>query len=99
VNEHPEPDERGSDGGGLGADAQNETIGKVVDRKPQHERPERVLAELFFCRVVRMGAREHLGQEQEDETSDEARDGPFPCELQTLGEQVRERQREQDPGR
>jgi hypothetical protein len=58
-----------------------------------------MFADAFLGRVVRVSAGEYLGQEQEDEASDETRDRQFSRELHSLGEEIHERQGEQDPSR
>jgi hypothetical protein len=98
VDQHPEPEEPGGDSGRLHANAQNEAIGDVVDSQSQHERPERVLANTFPGRVVRVRAGEHLGQKQNHEAPDEARNSPFSSKLETLGKEIHERQGKQYSG-
>ena len=48
VDEDTQPDEPGGDRGGLRADAEDETVGEVVDREPRNERAERVLANVLL---------------------------------------------------
>ena len=70
--------------------AQNETIGKVVDREPQDERPELMLVDAFLGRVVCVSAGKRLGQKQEREPPDETQDRRFSSEFQTLGKKIYE---------
>ena len=52
MDEDTEANESGGNGGRVGTNAQNETIGKVVDREPQGERPELMLVDAFLGRVT-----------------------------------------------
>ena len=54
---------------------------------------------LFLGRVMRVGVSERLGQEQEDEPSDETRNCRRTGEFQALGEEITERQSKQNSGR
>jgi hypothetical protein len=48
VRDDTESDEPRGNFGCFGADTQHETVGKIVDRQPQDERPERALANPFL---------------------------------------------------
>ncbi len=93
------PNEARGDRGRLRADTENEAVGKIVDRKPQDKRPERMLAGTFFRRIMRMNPAKRLDQEQQSEPPDETQYCYLPATLQTLGEELHERQREQDASR
>jgi hypothetical protein len=71
MDEDTEPDKPGGNRRRFGTDAQNETVGEIVDRKTQDKQPERVFVNTFLWRVGRMRAGKRLGQEQEGESSDE----------------------------
>lgn len=97
MNQNPEPHEPGGDGPGLGAYAQNESVGDVVDGQPQDERPKSVFVDVLVGQVVRMGPGERLGHKQEGEPTNEPGDRGISTELETFGEEVDEREREQYP--
>ena len=75
---------------GVGGDTEDETVGEVVDRKTQDERPQRVLVNMFLGSVVRVRTGERFGQEQEDESSNETRYRSSFCELEAFGEEIDE---------
>ena|SRR5215216_786588 len=97
VNKDPEPDEPGCDSPCPDADTENEAVGEVVDGQPEDERPERVFVDMLVGQVVRVGPGEHLGHEQEGEPSNEPGDRSLSTELERLGEEVDECEREQYP--
>lgn len=91
MDEDTKSDKPGGNRRRFGADAQNETVGEIVDRKTQDKRPERVFMNTFLWRVVRMRVGKRLGQEQEGESSDETRYRRFSREFQAFGEEIGER--------